>query len=67
MIQKSLVQSIDTPLKDMPSKNENDILKIVGVAMFEMVLGGLKYRLSAKGGIQGPNPFIFVGNFNQLH
>ena len=44
----------------MPSKNENDILKIVGVTMFEMVLGGLKYRLSGKCGIlpKGPNPLL---------
>ena len=45
---KSLDQSIYTPLQYMPSKNENDFLKIVGVTMFEMVLGGLKYRLSGK-------------------
>ena len=63
MIQKSLDQTIDTPLKCMPSKNENDILKIVGVTMFEMMPGGLKYRLSGKGGIQGPNPLLRARTF----
>ena len=63
MIQKSLDQSIETPLKYMPSKNENDILKIVGVTMFETVLGGLKYWLSGKGGIQGPNPLLRARKF----
>ena len=63
MIQKSLDQSMDTTLTYMPSKNEDDILKIVGVTMFEMVLGGLKYRLSGKGGIQGPNPLLRARKF----
>ena len=48
MIQKSLDQSLDTPLRYMHSKNENDIMKIVGLMMFEMVLGGPKYTLSGK-------------------
>ena len=63
MIKKSLDQSIDTPLKYMPSENEKVILKIVGVTMFEMVLGGLKYRLSGEGGIQGPNPLLRARKF----
>ena len=63
MIQKSLDQSVDTHSKYMPSKNENHILNIVGVTMFEMVLGGLKYRLSGKGGVQGPNPLLRARKF----
>ncbi len=48
MIKKSLDQSIDTLIMYTPAKNDNAIPKMIGDMMFEMVLGGLKYRFSGK-------------------